>query len=219
MFTAINLARQQDGHLPLVRVGPRQRYSIHEQLDLRCVGTCRQSHLNRLASRADPEFVVEFARAAKEAGADRLRYCDTVGILDPFRIYERTKMLMDEVDIPIEMHTHNDFGMATANAIAGLKAGATYVSIFFGRIKDMGYDPRDVIADTREMIDREGLKAQIITGSIRHLMDVNESFLAGAHIVTITPPILKKMTWNPRSETTIEEFNSIWREMKEKGQI
>ncbi|MDP8247389.1 MAG: transaldolase family protein [Candidatus Tritonobacter lacicola] len=96
-------------------------------------------------------------------------------------------------------------------------AGATYVSIFFGRIKDMGYDPREVIADTREMIDREELKAQIITGSIRHLMDVNEAFLAGAHIVTITPPILKKMTWNPRSETTIEEFNQIWRDMKKKG--
>jgi homocitrate synthase NifV len=80
------------------------------------------------SSRADPEFLVEFARVAKQSGADRLRYCDTVGILDPFETYERVKMLMDEVDIPIEMHTHNDFGMATANAIAGLKAGATYVN-------------------------------------------------------------------------------------------
>ena len=98
-------------------------------------------------------------------------------------------------------------------------AGATFVSIFFGRIKDMGYDPREALKATRQMIDRENLKAQIITGSIRHLMDVNEAFLAGAHIVTITPPILRKMTWNPRSESTIEEFNNIWREMKEKGLI
>ncbi len=80
------------------------------------------------SSRADPEFLIEFARTAKEAGADRLRYCDTVGILDPLEIYERVKTLIDEVDIPIEMHTHNDFGMATANAIAGLEAGATYVN-------------------------------------------------------------------------------------------
>lgn len=80
------------------------------------------------ASRADPAFLVEFARAAKEAGADRLRFCDTVGILDPFETYRRVKVLIEEVDIPIEMHTHNDFGMATANAIAGLKAGATYVN-------------------------------------------------------------------------------------------
>lgn len=79
-------------------------------------------------SRADPEFLVEFTRTAKESGADRLRYCDTVGILDPFETYKRVKALIDEVDITIEMHTHNDFGMGTANAIAGLKAGATYVN-------------------------------------------------------------------------------------------
>jgi homocitrate synthase NifV len=80
------------------------------------------------ASRADPDFLVEFARTARETGADRLRYCDTVGILDPLETYKRVKALIEEVDIPIEMHTHNDFGMATANAIAGLKAGAIYVN-------------------------------------------------------------------------------------------
>ncbi|MCS7178691.1 MAG: homocitrate synthase [Anaerolineae bacterium] len=80
------------------------------------------------ASRADPEFLVEFARTAREAGADRLRYCDTVGVLDPFETYKRVKFLVDEASIPIEMHTHNDFGMAVANALAGLKAGATYVN-------------------------------------------------------------------------------------------
>ncbi len=80
------------------------------------------------SSRSDPEFLIEFAATAKEAGADRLRYCDTVGVLDPLETYKRVKTLMAEVDLPIEMHTHNDFGMATANAIAGLEAGATYVN-------------------------------------------------------------------------------------------
>jgi homocitrate synthase NifV len=80
------------------------------------------------ASRAAPEFLVEFGTTAKEAGADRLRYCDTVGILDPLEMYERVKNLIAEVAMPIEMHTHNDFGMATANAIAGLEAGATWVN-------------------------------------------------------------------------------------------
>jgi homocitrate synthase NifV len=80
------------------------------------------------SSRADPEFLVEFARTAKEHGADRLRYCDTVGMMDPFRIKDQVKMLIDEVGLPIEMHTHNDFGMATANALAGIRAGATYVN-------------------------------------------------------------------------------------------
>ncbi|PMQ02193.1 MAG: homocitrate synthase [Dictyoglomus sp. NZ13-RE01] len=81
------------------------------------------------ASRTDMEFLIKFAKAAKEAGADRLRFCDTVGILEPFTTYEIIKKLIDEVGIPIEMHTHNDFGMATANALAGVRAGATYVGV------------------------------------------------------------------------------------------
>jgi homocitrate synthase NifV len=80
------------------------------------------------ASRADLDYLVQFARTAKEAGADRLRFCDTVGVLDPYATYERVKRLREEVDIEIEMHTHNDFGMATANAIAGVLAGASYVN-------------------------------------------------------------------------------------------
>ncbi len=81
------------------------------------------------ASRSDMEFLTRFARAAREAGADRLRYCDTVGIMDPFTTYDRIKQIIDTVHIDIEMHTHNDFGMATANALAGIKAGARYVGV------------------------------------------------------------------------------------------
>ena len=66
------------------------------------------------ASRTDPEFLYEFAQAAKEAGADRLRYCDTVGILDPFTTYDRIGELISRVGIDVEMHTND--GMATANA-------------------------------------------------------------------------------------------------------
>lgn len=81
------------------------------------------------ASRSDTNFLVKFASEAKKAGADRVRYCDTVGILDPFTTFERIKTLREQVGIDIEMHTHNDFGMATANALAGLKAGATHVGV------------------------------------------------------------------------------------------
>jgi len=81
------------------------------------------------ASRSDMDFLIQFVRAAKEAGADRLRYCDTVGIMDPFTIYEKIKEIRNAVDIDIEMHTHDDFGMATANTLAGVKAGANYVGV------------------------------------------------------------------------------------------
>jgi len=80
------------------------------------------------ASRADMEFLLSFARTARDAGADRLRFCDTLGILDPFNAFMKVKTVMDATGMDIEMHTHNDFGMATANAIAGIKAGARFVN-------------------------------------------------------------------------------------------
>ncbi len=81
------------------------------------------------ASRADMEFLLEFARAGREAGADRLRFCDTLGILDPFQTEERVRTIVQHTGLQVEMHTHNDFGMATANALAGVRGGATYVNV------------------------------------------------------------------------------------------
>ncbi len=81
------------------------------------------------ASRSDMSFLLEFARAAKEAGADRVRYCDTVGIMDPFTIYNNIKLITEKTGMDVEMHTHNDFGMATANALAGVLAGAKWVGV------------------------------------------------------------------------------------------
>jgi len=80
------------------------------------------------ASRSDLEYLVEFGLAAKQAGADRLRFCDTVGIMEPFSTYDMVKELIARAGLPIEMHTHNDFGLATANALAGIRAGATFVN-------------------------------------------------------------------------------------------
>lgn len=73
------------------------------------------------ASRTDDEFLIEFAQAAKSHGANRIRYCDTLGYDDPFTIYERIKLLAQEVGLPIELHCHNDLGMAVACSVAGAK--------------------------------------------------------------------------------------------------
>lgn len=90
-------------------------------------------------------------------------------------------------------------------------AGATYISVFSGRVRDMGYDVRPIVRETRASLDREGLQSKIIVGSVRHLMDVNEALMDGAHIVTVPPPILRKMLYNPRTESTIREFNDAWK--------
>jgi len=74
------------------------------------------------ASRTKIEKLIQFADAAKQHGADRIRYCDTLGYDDPFTIYERVKKLGESVGMPIELHCHNDLGMAVANSVAGAKA-------------------------------------------------------------------------------------------------
>jgi transaldolase len=102
--------------------------------------------------------------------------------------------------------------MAMNQAYLAALAGATYVSIFSGRVRDMGYDVRPVIAATRDVLDREKLPSRIIVGSMRHMMDVNEALEAGAHVPTVVPPILRKMVWNPRTIETIAEFNNAWRD-------
>jgi len=74
------------------------------------------------ASRTDSDYLIEFSEAAKEAGAKRIRYCDTLGYDDPFTIYDAIFKLAKAVKIPIEMHCHNDLGMAVACSVAGAKA-------------------------------------------------------------------------------------------------
>jgi len=79
------------------------------------------------ASRADDMFLDELIVAVKGFGADRFRFCDTVGILTPTKTYNIVSRIAKH-GVDIEMHTHNDFGMATANAIAGVEAGAKSVN-------------------------------------------------------------------------------------------
>jgi len=73
------------------------------------------------ASRTDFDFLMEFGLAAKEHGADRFRYCDTLGYDNPFTIYETTKALAENTGMALEIHCHGDLGMAVANSLAGAK--------------------------------------------------------------------------------------------------
>ncbi|MBI5145506.1 MAG: homocitrate synthase [Candidatus Omnitrophica bacterium] len=74
------------------------------------------------ASRTKMDYLIEFSLAAKVAGAQRIRYCDTLGYDTPFTIYERIKLLAEAVELPIEIHCHNDLGLVVANSLAGAKA-------------------------------------------------------------------------------------------------
>jgi len=73
------------------------------------------------ASRTSVEYLVKYAKAAKEHGADRIRYCDTLGYDNPFTIYDVVKTVAKAVQIPVEIHCHGDLGMAVGNSLAGAK--------------------------------------------------------------------------------------------------
>lgn len=80
------------------------------------------------ASRADVDFLTQVARRAQDCGASRIRFADTLGVLDPFTTYDAIARLREAVDLEIEIHAHNDLGMATANTLAALRAGATHAN-------------------------------------------------------------------------------------------
>jgi homocitrate synthase NifV len=80
------------------------------------------------ASRADPEFLWLAAEAAQTAGARRFRFADTVGLMDPFGVFERMRDLRAILDLEIEMHAHDDLGLATANSLAAVRGGATHLN-------------------------------------------------------------------------------------------
>jgi homocitrate synthase NifV len=97
---------------------------VHYGLDLGldvCIG-------GEDASRADLDFLKRIIEVSQAAGARRFRFADTLGVLDPFSTYERIGALRAVSDIEIEMHAHDDLGLATANTLAAAKGGATHAN-------------------------------------------------------------------------------------------
>jgi homocitrate synthase NifV len=111
----------------------KDRNAVKEQLKV-ALGFAKQHNLyvsvgGEDASRADLAFLVELMEITRSLGGDRFRFCDTLGIMDPFTMFDKVTFLRQAVpEVDIEVHTHNDLGMATANAIAGIRAGAKFVN-------------------------------------------------------------------------------------------
>src|SRR5256886_8113849 len=108
--------------------------------------------------------------------------------------------LHDALPIPTAILSFNQ-------AILAAKAGATYVSIFSGRVADEGNDPTVIIRNVRQWLDAWDYTAKIIVGSVRTVMDVQAAALAGAHIITIPPPFLAKMVDHKYTRETVRQFN------------
>jgi transaldolase len=96
--------------------------------------------------------------------------------------------------------------MSAQQCLLGALAGATYVSLFGGRVNNMGYNCIEEIRKGRKVLDDQGLKAKIIVGSTREVLNVIEWLEAGAHIVTVVPGLIKGMIVHPYSKETVQMF-------------
>jgi len=96
--------------------------------------------------------------------------------------------------------------LSLGQVILAAKAGATYISIFTGRVSDEGGNAPEVIRNSVTWLERWQYKGRIIVGSIRSVGDILSAAIAGAHIITIPPPFLNKMADHKFSRETVRQF-------------
>jgi transaldolase len=101
--------------------------------------------------------------------------------------------------------------MSYNQAIMAAGAGANYVSIFWGRIRDIGHDAAAIVRQIHATFTKWKCQSEIIVGSIRHIMDVNEALQEGADIVTVPPQFFKPMTRHPKTDEAINQFVTDFR--------
>jgi homocitrate synthase NifV len=127
------------------------------------------------ASRTDLSFLIEYYRLAEKLGADMVRYCDSLGTSGPFVTYDRVKRVHQKTALPIEMHTHNDFGMATGNILAGIRAGASSVAASIGGLGERaGNSPLEEVVMALKLL--YGVDLNIDTTRFREVAE----YVAGA---------------------------------------
>ncbi|OYD96434.1 hypothetical protein CDG76_06505 [Nostoc sp. 'Peltigera membranacea cyanobiont' 210A] len=132
--------------------------------------------------RTEIPFLQEYACIVTEAGADRLRLSDTIGILTPEAYAERVQSVVNVSSIDVQCHTHNDFGLAVANTLAGLNAGARYFHVTVNAIGERAGMP-DLAQTTLALKQLYSKDLGIVTSRLRQLSEI----VAQASKQKITP--------------------------------
>lgn len=114
--------------------------------------------------------------------------------------------LVHELETSHNVHTNVTAMMSAQQCLLAAMAGASYVSLFGGRVNNMGYNCIDEIRKTRKLLDDFNLKAKIITASTREILNVVEWLCAGTHIVTVLPNLLRGMIVHPYTKETVKMF-------------
>jgi len=129
--------RSIDLSIPVSEQQMRRKLNLGREQALSRIDNCVRSALDagfhvcvgmEDASRADIGFLLQVAETAGKAGANRLRYADTVGVMEPFALRDAFSRLRSATDLELEMHAHDDLGLATANTLAAVLGGATHVN-------------------------------------------------------------------------------------------
>lgn len=107
--------------------------------------------------------------------------------------------------------------MSYNQAIMAARAGANFVSLFWGRIRDIGYDASSVVRLVHETFTSWESTSEIIVGSIRHIADINEAMQSGADIITIPPKFFPQMCAHPKTDEAVNQFVSDFQKWQEQG--
>ena len=145
------------------------------------------------SSRAEPEFLMETMAVAQAAGARRFRVADTLSVLDPFAAFDLITKLRAATDLELEIHCHDDLGLATANTLAGIRAGATHASVtVIGLGERAGNAPLEEVAvaasqlykcETGIVLSELRDVASLVSAAARRPIPLNKS-IVGDHVFT-----------------------------------
>jgi transaldolase len=107
--------------------------------------------------------------------------------------------------------------MSYNQAIMAARAGANFVSLFWGRIRDIGYDAGSVVRAVAQTLKESDSASEIIVGSIRHIADINEAMQAGAHILTVPPKFFPQMCAHPKTDEAVQQFVTEFEKWQKQG--
>lgn len=148
------------------------------------------------ATRTRLEFLIDLYKTAEEAGADILNVPDTVGVSEPFAMYELVGEIYRAVKVPISIHCHNDFGLAVANSLAAVKAGASEVQVSVNGIGERAGNA-DLIETVMSLNSIYGLKTNIKTERLFEMAKLIER-LTGIQI-PVTKPVVGENAFSHES--------------------
>jgi 2-isopropylmalate synthase len=139
------------------------------------------------ATRTEPEYLIEVFKAVQEAGCDIINVPDTVGVMVPSAMYRQIKDIAAEITIPIDVHCHNDFGLAVANSLMAIEAGASQVQVTINGIGERAGNA-DLSQTVMSLVAMYGAKTNIRTEYLVETSKMIENY-TGIRLPPNTPVV------------------------------